>query len=269
MRECRLLILVLAGDRFVSNQNLNTQTKTWMKDIPQNVELITYRGGKFDNFDEGRLFLQVSDEYSAISEKTKKAFEWINNNYMFDYIFRTNTSSYIDVKRLYDFCKNNKKEYLYRGRKLKNNFKDTEIEWVSGAEILLSKPSFELLLKDPNDWDIKLPDDVSIGEILQKYKIQIDESNSILFSPSFFEMINFNHEYHFRCRVDSPYYYPRYLDRTLIRYIHKNLTNKKISKFERYTIKNYFRISKLFAFKKHKDYLVHYFWIILKKIFFK
>ena len=81
MRECRLLILVLAGDSFVSNQNLNTQTKTWMKDIPQNVEVITYRGGKFDNFDEGRLFLQVSDEYSAISEKTKKAFEiYLNEN---------------------------------------------------------------------------------------------------------------------------------------------------------------------------------------------
>ena len=41
MRECRLLILVLAGDSFVSNQNLNIQTKTWMKDIPQNVELNT------------------------------------------------------------------------------------------------------------------------------------------------------------------------------------------------------------------------------------
>ena len=76
-----------------------------MKDIPQNVELITYRGGKFDNFDDGRLSLQVSDEYSAISEKTKKAFEWVNENYSFDYIFRTNTSSYIDVKDYTIFVK--------------------------------------------------------------------------------------------------------------------------------------------------------------------
>ena len=266
MANCKIVVLVLAGNTKVSNSNLKTQRKTWFLKENNNIVIYTYRGGEsFSNINKNLIF-EVSDDYKDISEKTYLAFKYIEENIEFDYLFRTNTSSYVDLNALYEFCSKNTVSKLYRGRKLTDKFDDKTISWVSGAEILLSKNAVSTLVKHPHNWSFDLPDDVAIGDVLSSEGYEIKDSKSILFSPKFFNLKNFTHEYHFRCRVDSPYYYPRTLDRLLISYVHYGVNKKYIKYSVRILMKFIFTVSKLFSFKKHKEYLNHYFWIFLKKI---
>lgn len=265
MKQISILILVLAGDTKISNRNLAAQENTWMKKLPKGVRVIKYSGGSKFSFDGKRLVVEVEDDYNSLSLKALESFKWISDNISFDYIFRTNTSSYVDTSQLVNFCKENKDEYIYRGRRIQNTFNGSVIEWASGAEILMSKQTFKILMENSADWNTNLVDDVSIGKILQEKKITLQSSGSLLFDKSFFKIKDFNHEYHFRCRVDSPYYYPRFIEKYLINYIHKNLYNKNISFLRRVFYKTIFSLSTIFAFKKHREYFRHYFWMLLKK----
>lgn len=266
MKIPKILILVLAGNTKVSNRNLKTQQNTWMKHSYPQIEIISYKGGAKNQFINSELILNCPDDYESISLKTLMAFDWVNDNCKFDYIFRTNTSSYVNVKRLLDFCSKNDNNYLYRGRIISDVFNNREVSWASGAEILMSKSSFDVLIDNKHFWNTALPDDVAIGSIFQEQKIEIESSNSTLFDRKFFDRKNLDYEYHFRCRVDSPYYYPRFLDPILLRYIHKELNNINIPITRRYVYKIIFFFSQFLAIKKHKDYFFFYLWNSLKYI---
>lgn len=266
MEKVDILIVVLAGNTTLSNRNLKAQKLTWMQKMEKGVKILTLSGGDKLSYDGTHLTVVSNDNYSDISFKTLKSFEWISENIEFNYLFRTNTSSYIDTKNLRQFCKSNNKEFLYRGKKVSNYFDDTHISYVSGAEILLSNNVFQLLVENKEHWNTNLIDDVSIGKILQNLNIPIEESKSIIFNNSFFRINSFNHEYHFRCRVDSPYYFPRFLDSTLLKYIHKELNKDKILFLKRLSYFLYFNMCRIFAFQKHYDFLTYHFFRLAKKI---
>jgi len=265
MRKCKILVLVLAGNTRRSNINLKYQKMTWQKKH-EDIEIVTYSGGSNFEFKNNNLILNVSDNYKDISEKTREAFLWISKNIDFDYLIRTNTSSYIDLENLKKFCDRNNITNLYRGRILKYQLNNLNIHYASGDEVLLSKDTFDKIIKNINFWDINLPDDVSIGKLMNKLNIVLENSNSIQFNVNLFKKKTITHEYHFRCRVDSPYYFPRFLDKLLLLYIHKNLQNKNISILLRFITGITFQFCRLFAFKKHKDYFNYYFWKLLKII---
>ena len=266
MEKVDILIVVLAGNTSLSNRNLKAQKATWMQNIEKGVKILTLSGGDNLSYDGTHLTVVSNDDYASISFKTLKCFEWISENIEFNYLFRTNTSSYIDTKNLKDYCQTNKTEYLYRGKKLSNYFDDIHISYVSGAEILLSNNVFRILVENKKDWNTNLIDDVSIGKILQNQNIPIEESKSIIFDNAFFRLNSFKHEYHFRCRVDSPYYFPRFLDSTLLKYIHKELNKEKIFLFKRLSYFLYFNICRILAFQKHYDFLTYHFFKFAKKI---
>ena len=266
MEKVFLLIVVLSGNTKLSNRNLQVQKSTWMKHIEKDVKVLTLSGSDKFNYIENNLNVVSPDYYSSISFKTLKGFQWISENIEFEYIYRTNTSSYIDIKKLHSFCRSNISDYLYRGTKISNYFKDQHISYVSGSDILLSKNAFDLLIENTDNWDTDLVDDVSIGKILQNLSVPIEESNSILFDNDFFKKTSFEHEYHFRCRVDSPFYFPRFLDRTLLKYIHKELDKENILFYKRFFYFFYFNFCRIFAIQKHYDFVTHYFFLIVKKV---
>ncbi len=266
MEKTDILVLVLAGKTKLSDRNLKAQKNTWMQSFSKKVKIITFSGSDLVKYDGNHLTVVADDDYSNLSFKTLKAFEWVAENIEFDYLMRTNTSSYIDLENLIKFCDSNNNELLYRGRKITNSFNKRTISYVSGAEILLSKKVFKLLIKNKKMWDINFVDDVSIGASLQNHNILIEESESIQFNNQFFKLKKFNHEYHFRCRVDSPFYYPRYLEKFLFKYIHKELRNNKISFFKRQAYNFFFQINRVFAFKKHYDFVTYYVFKYLKKL---
>ena len=54
---------------------------------------------------ENYLILNTGDGYSNLAKKTLLAFDWAISNFEFDYLFRTNTSSFVDLKKLHQFSK--------------------------------------------------------------------------------------------------------------------------------------------------------------------
>ena len=266
MGNFKLLILVLAGNTKISNRNKKAQTNTWIKDLPQNSHVVFYQGGEETKIKNNILTVKSSDKYQDIGYKTLQAFDWVNSNLNFDYIIRINTSTFLNTNKLIQFLTENKNEYLYRGRILNNKFNENHVKWVSGAEILMSKNTFKLLLKNKNKFDFSLPDDVAIGKLLLSLGVKPQNSDSKIFNIKVFDNTKLEYGYHFRCRVDDPYYYPRILDSIFMKFLHKESQNLKIKKSKRYFYKTLFLFSKPFAIKKHIDFLKFYFWKFLKKI---
>lgn len=169
------------------------------------------------------LFLNTEDSYSNIAKKTLMAFQEIYKNYEFDFIFRTNTSSFIDLKKLEHFINFESDNLSYSG-KLTETTEGFTI--ASGAGFFISKENVSILLKNTESFDEKLPDDVAIAKTLSQLMIfptnlrRVDLKN--VPNPRF---IKENKGFHYRCRLDPQFH--RLLEPLLFKYL--NFVSKDIS----------------------------------------
>ena len=65
------------------------------------------------------LEIETNDNYENIAQKTLLAFDKISSSHEFDYVFRTNTSSFIDLKKFRSFILKNTDSLDYAGSVLK------------------------------------------------------------------------------------------------------------------------------------------------------
>jgi hypothetical protein len=153
------------------------------------------------------------------------AFEKINNEHEFDYIFRTNTSSFIDFKKFENFLKTNKSDISYSGR-LTETIEGITI--ASGAGFFISKENVSTILEDPSKFNHLLPDDVAIAEALSQKSIFPSDLDRIEIKnvpkPNTFDN---DPRFHFRCRLDPQYH--RILEPIIFRYLNFISKNKNIT----------------------------------------
>lgn len=135
--------------------------------------------------------------------KTIESINFILNKEEFDYIFRTNMSSVIDLYKFYDFIKNKNDDCMAISGIYNNN--NIKIKFPSGAGFLLSKKICQQLIDNKDKINYNLIDDVAIGLYLQNQNINI-------YPLTRFEAYNYdknidkiNNElikdyYHFRCK---------------------------------------------------------------------
>lgn len=97
-------------ERFINEEE--TIRETWGASIingeVENLSIIFYRGGDVESFDDEKkvLTLNVADDLNNTYNKTIKAFNFFKKNDIeYDYIFKTNTSTYINVEALLQFLK--------------------------------------------------------------------------------------------------------------------------------------------------------------------
>ena len=70
------------------------------------VKVYDYLQGDNDIINNDTIYCNELDDYNHTYEKTIRCFEIIHkNNVEYDYIFRTNSSTFINIKLLYEFCK--------------------------------------------------------------------------------------------------------------------------------------------------------------------
>jgi len=225
----KVLVLVLCSRNYLSYLSSKVQKKIW-KEHYKDFQIVHFIGHKYhdqrevdyvgDN-DNEYLVIDTKDDYYNIAKKTYLALDCINSNYEYDFIFRTNTSSYINFKILKDFVKQNFQNLDYNGSILKAVEGDTI---ASGAGIFLSKKNVELILENSAFFDESLPDDVAISRTLKKFNIVPKDLNRIDLKvvPSPKTVFN-NTDFHYRCRLDPNYH--RLLEPSLMRYLVK-ATNK-------------------------------------------
>jgi len=109
------------------------------------------------------------DTYLGIRKKTLLAFDAIKH-YDFDYIFRTNSCSYIDKINLCKFLENKPLDNFYCGvRGVYQN-----IEFISGAGYILSKNLLENIIESNHLFDDSYIDDVSLSILLKRKKVKFD-----------------------------------------------------------------------------------------------
>jgi hypothetical protein len=148
--------------------------------------------------------------------KTIKSINFCINNLDFDFIFRTNLSSFIILDKLYEFVKNNNIDY---GGVI--GVTDNFIKFASGSGFLISKETCKYLIENENDLLYNLIDDVAIGQLLtKKYKITpIIRINNVPHQGGFdYDYLKNNPCFHFRCKN----YYNNHEDTILFM---KNLFN--------------------------------------------
>jgi hypothetical protein len=111
----------------------------------------------------GKIIINLPEDWSLIGLKTIEAFKHILRNYEFDFIFRTNTSSYLDVPRLLKYLDKQSKDNVYAGV-IGSALGD--LKFASGAGILLSRDVVERICKNENQWKHGLVDDVALAELV-------------------------------------------------------------------------------------------------------
>jgi hypothetical protein len=201
----KIIILILANDSGIylecqkfwrTYMNLHPNIKSYfIKFDPQLTRDILV--------DNNTIFIKGNDSFvPGCLIKTLESINYVLKNEDFDFIFRTNMSSVVNLNSLYDFVINNKNDYSgVIGRH--NN-----INFASGAGILLSKQLCSNLISYKNLLNYNLLDDVSIGLLFQNNNVSI-------FPLTRFEAYNYENNvnqitkemiqnfYHFRCKSDT------------------------------------------------------------------
>ena len=121
----------------------------------------------------------------GVLHKTLKSVEYIIKKYEFDYLYRTNLSSFICLEKLYTFVSNNKLDYggmLYHydehGGFPAHLKKEYKFSYASGSGFFMSNEACRNLIIMKNTLDMDIIDDVEIGSCLtKKYTILNIESN--------------------------------------------------------------------------------------------
>ncbi len=170
----KILIGVLANDEGGYGKMVEACRETCYSDIPDDVEVFYIYGRRagVETPDDYRLegdcfYNNSSESRNNLIYKTISFFEYCYHNLDFDYIFRTNCGSYVDLNILKSEIQNLPKENVYYG--IESFVKN--IKYASGSGFLLSRDVVKFIVEKRQN--ILLPgqsgfvmDDVSIGKLL-------------------------------------------------------------------------------------------------------
>lgn len=151
------------------------------------------------------IITTVPDLYSLIGVKTIEAFAASIHNFHFDYIYRTNVSSYVDLVGLNEFIKNKPRNGYYAGV-----IGDHQgITFASGSGYFLSRDVVNKVLENRDLWDHNLIDDVSLGKLLtSELNIQVQGVERIDLETASFDPHQIKSKsqiiFHYRCKASNP-----------------------------------------------------------------
>jgi len=178
------------------------KSQTW--GLPETYLQSNSKLGKLSSPDT--IVTQSIELSTLIGLKTLQAFQFLLDNYEFEFVFRTNSSSYVDGDLLLEITKELGDGDFYGGVVGKSR---TGL-FASGAGILMSKSLVEKVLSRASLWRHGLIDDVALGRLVDEAilpqieiaplpRIQYESLEEVRQAGD--EEIKFG--YHFRCKTDS------------------------------------------------------------------
>jgi hypothetical protein len=127
--------------------------------------------------EDSTIFVNTPDARDNLLKKTIKGMECLLNNFEFDYLFRPNCGSYINLKLLSEFLEDKPRHAYYGG--INGHYANTGY-YASGSCILMSRDVVEILVEDQGKLEYNgnvLMDDVSIGRHLINVRgIELDKN---------------------------------------------------------------------------------------------
>ena len=164
----KVLILVLSvDDHSIYSEFNKAQLETWDSIDVDGIETYYYYGGNDKNdIIDNKILLSLDETLYNCGSKTLMCFDMIKEM-EFDYIFRTNSSSYVDKKLLKEYLVDKPKTNYYSG--IIGNYEG--IKFSSGSGYFLSRDLFNLVLENKKKWNHEYIDDVALGLLLHGLNI--------------------------------------------------------------------------------------------------
>jgi len=163
----KLIILILANDNSIYLE-MQKLWKTYMNNHNNITSyFIKYNSDLNDDIiiENDTIFIKGYESLiPGCLDKTIKSIEFLmESNIEFDFIFRTNLSSVVDLNKLYNLLNNN-----IEAAGIIGNY-NNNINFISGAGILINKKICKLLINNKNNLNYNsLQDDILIGWFLTR-----------------------------------------------------------------------------------------------------
>ena len=158
----KILILVLSS---VNDIQIEPIKQTWASYKLPEIDIFFYYGKNDLKNTDRDIYLDVMEKYENMGYKTLKMFEYIKD-FEYDYVFRTNTSSYVNQEKLLEFLSDKPRDNFYCGIK-----GYCGIYFCSGCGYFLSKNLVNMILENKNNWNHDLVDDVALGKLFLNLNI--------------------------------------------------------------------------------------------------
>ena len=226
----RILILILSTTDPRYTEFVRACKSTWVNHAEQHsIPCIFYQGGaSIDILEVNELKLAVDDSLDNTGIKLFRAFEYIEKSGIeYDYIYRTNLSSFIFIENFIKWANAISDENLYAGVIVKANLNHVwplrfmrklaelfhpgnTIPFASGAGFWISRKNVQRVLSDKM-LDFRLADDSMVGECLHRHGIKptpvsrIDfDGDSIRYYPDTSDKLeHIVNCFHIRCRSED------------------------------------------------------------------
>jgi hypothetical protein len=228
----KIIILILSLEDNNKYTDLeNCVRRTWAKNNNENITFLYYYGNsdKF-NFIGDKIYTKYTESLYNIGFKTLDSFDYIYKNMDFDYLFRTNTSSYININKMIEYLKEKPRQNYYSAR---INVEKNGIKFGSGSGYFLSKDLIKFVLDNKSKWNHNLIDDVALGDLLlgkgfelfQNPRLDIDDitEDNLFYNLKPIDVNLLDINFHFRCKSKDP---NRQIDISIIEYLHNHFNLK-------------------------------------------
>lgn len=170
----KVLVLVLASDTAEVYKYQQSLWRTYMNVNPQ-IDCFFYKGDPNITSPAilvgDTLYLKIVESFDTIYEKTLMAFDFFKENlHKYDYVYRTNLSSFVVFDRLLKYAMN-KPLRNFCSAVIGHYLNDTEKPFPSGSGILFSTDVIRLFCERR---PVKVfQDDVTFGYALKEWGITI------------------------------------------------------------------------------------------------
>ena len=251
MKNKKILILAQSCCNEFFEKEVQCIKETYARNLPSNIDFIYYIGNnEKDELIGDCLKLNCSDDIYSTFRKTYCALSFLYaNNMHYDYIVKTNTSTYINVKLLNEIVnsiEDDKKLYCTELYSLTDGCCPTPLAlFARGNCIILSKYWQNILLQEGISFlYLGITDDKTIGNIHNSFRIKTKQDyidNFVCFTHGWYKCINNkdtpnNHKLcKYGALLDD---YSNFLTVQIKNYIDRNLELKYFKELDR-LFKNY------------------------------
>ena len=185
----KVLGLMLASNNVEAGSSYGAMVeackKTWHKNTPDNFNIFSVFADSYDFLwvknnikpDECKLvdndiIVNITESRATLLKKTILGLEFLLNNYEFDYVFRPNCGSYINLNNLNKYLKDKPLKKYYDGPKSRIDWYEN-IPYSSGSCMIFSRDVAELLVNDKDNMEYRCIDDTTIAIHLHKNNISL------------------------------------------------------------------------------------------------
>lgn len=235
----KVVILVMSSTSKSEYVNLEESIKkTWYNLRNDDVEIIFYKDNQnlteksnYPIRNDCDLILPINDGFYTLNQKTLMAFDWVCQNYEFEYLYRSNLGAFVDIEVMLKFLNNKSREKFYCGiHGIDEFYFRRPVKFISGSGYFLSKDLVNLALQNTHQWPWQVVDDVALGYILIEIngiqpsedgmrKDICDDEIEYKRAAEVVEFIDEDLIYHYRLRSNN-----RNGDITIMKELYKNKT---------------------------------------------